>query len=128
MPHLDRGYGRSPLIWRLCAKKQAYGLHYILGITREETMNVTEKQLQAIVDRINKLTKSPMTSYTKTENGVKANIGNYHLDFVYKGINLARMDNEGGGIQTILFGSTKSDLMYILRAYADGIEVGQKTK
>jgi hypothetical protein len=96
-------------------------------------MNVTEKQLQAIVDRINKLTKSPMTSYTKTENGImKANIGNYHLDFVFKGINLARMVNDGGGIQTILFGSTKSDLMHLLRAYADGlmygIEVGQKNK
>lgn len=55
---------------------------------------ITEKQLKALVDRINEATGSPMLPY---ENG-KAQVGNYHLSFAYGGVNLERMHNEGGGV------------------------------
>lgn len=64
---------------------------------------VTVKDLEAIVNRINTITSSPATSYTKLADGkFKANIGNYHLDGAYGGYALYRMDNIGGGVQDVL--------------------------
>jgi len=52
---------------------------------------ITEKQLQAVVDRINRETNSPMASYTRTEAGRSvANVGNYHLYFAYGAVQSRR--------------------------------------
>ncbi len=59
---------------------------------------VTEKQLQAIVDRINRITNSPAAPYIDG----KAQIGNYHLSHAYGGVSLHRMHNEGGGVSSPL--------------------------
>jgi len=80
---------------------------------------VTEKQLQAVVDRLNRITNSPMSPYL----GSKAQPGNYHLSHAYGGICLHRMVNEGGGVSSPL--STghipKRELLNLMHAYISGI-------
>ena len=81
---------------------------------------VTEKQLQAIVDRLNRITGSPMEPYVDG----KAQIGNYHLSHAYGGVCLHRMFNEGGGVSSPLSTGhiSKRELMGLLYAFISGIE------
>ena len=82
---------------------------------------ITEKQLQAVVDRMNAVTDSPAASYTKNGRGkLKANVGNYHLEFAYNRVGLSRMVNEGGGVETIFNGGTKRELYDQLHAFLKG--------
>lgn len=80
---------------------------------------VTEKQLQAVVDRLNRITNSPMSPYLDG----KAQPGNYHLSHAYGGVCLHRMVNEGGGVSSPL--STghipKRELLNLMHAYISGI-------
>lgn len=85
---------------------------------------VTIKNLEFQVLRINKLTGSPETAYTKVDGKLIANIGHYHLDQAYGGIKLVRMDNEGGGISMVSsdgFG-TKRQLSVWMDAFIAGLE------
>lgn len=83
------------------------------------TNRVTEKQLQAIVDRINRITGSPLEPYA---NG-KAQIGNYHLSHAYGGVCLHRMHNDGGGVSSPLSVGhvTKRELANLMYAYICGL-------
>ena len=82
---------------------------------------VTEKHLQNIVDRLNRITGSPMKPYE----GNKAQIGNYHLSHAYGGVCLHRMGNEGGGVSSPLSTGhiSKRELQGLLYAFISGIEV-----
>ena len=83
---------------------------------------ITTKDLQAVVDRINKITGSPTTSYTKTDEGFRANINNYHLSGAYGGYALHRMCNDGGGVNDIFGGfRPKRELYDLLHAYLKGL-------
>lgn len=79
----------------------------------------TQAQLQAVVDRINRMTGSPLTPYT---NG-KANPGNYHLSGAYGGVCLHRMYNENGGVSSPLSAGhiPKRELLNLMHAYIDGL-------
>ncbi|MHC4271996.1 MAG: hypothetical protein ACYST2_06760 [Planctomycetota bacterium] len=86
---------------------------------------ITQKDLEYLVDRINEATDSPKACYTKVaETGpMKANIGNYHLDYAYGGVKLVRMVNERGGITDISrcgFG-TKRELYNWMQAFLSGL-------
>jgi hypothetical protein len=85
---------------------------------------ITDKQLQSLCDYINELTGSPLTPYTRDEQGFRANIGNYHLSHAYGGVCLHRMVNEGGGIRTILTSGhvTKRELYNAMQAYIRGLD------
>ena len=80
---------------------------------------VTQAQLQAVVDRINRITGSPITPYTDG----KINIGNYHISHAYGGVCLHRMHTEGGGVSSPL--STghipKRELLALMYAYITGL-------
>jgi hypothetical protein len=82
---------------------------------------VTEKQLEAIVDRINRITGSPSAPYIDG----KAQVGNYHISHAYGGVALHRMYNEGGGVTSPL--STghipKRELAALMYAFINGLEV-----
>jgi len=80
---------------------------------------VTDKQLQAIVDRLNRITGSPMEPYIDG----KAQPGNYHLSHAYGGVCLHRMFNEGGGVTSPLsMGHVpKRELLNLLHAYICGL-------
>lgn len=92
-------------------------------------MRVTIKDLQSIVDRINRITNSPMEPYTKTPDGkYKANVGNYHLSQAYGGVDLHRMSNEAGGVYTPLNCGhvSKRELQKLLFSYISGLTEERK--
>ncbi len=86
---------------------------------------VSIKDLESIVERINRITDSPLTSYVKSKDGkYTAQIGNYHLDGAYGGYALHRMHNEGGGIEDVLRVGhvSKPELQRLLFAFINGLE------
>lgn len=86
---------------------------------------VTQKDLEAIVKRINLITNSPETSYTKDASGkYTANIGNYHLDGAYGGYALHRMVSEGGAIEDVLSVGhvSKPELQRLMFAFIAGLQ------
>lgn len=84
---------------------------------------ITEKHLQAIVDRLNRITGSPAEPYAKQGDKFIAQIGNYHLSHAYGGVCLHRMHNEGGGVSSPLSCGhvTKRELANLLHAFIAGI-------
>jgi hypothetical protein len=85
---------------------------------------ITEKQLQAVVDRLNRITGSPLEPYI----GREAQIGCYHLSHAYGGVCLHRMHNESGGVSSPLSTGhvSKRELLGLLHAYINGIESHQE--
>ena len=89
------------------------------------TQRISEKDLQCAVDRLNRITNSPMTYSDKQADGrFKSNVGHYHLDFAYGGVKLARVTNESGGITLpISMGyESKKDAYYMIHAFINGVE------
>ena len=91
-------------------------------------MRITEKALQAKIDHLNKITGNPPTPYTRNGATLKTNIGSYYLGPVHEGWNLAQIMNEGGGIYSLLFGRTKSELYYQLEDLIQGILIGKELR
>ena len=87
---------------------------------------ITDTQLAAVVERLNRATNSPVASWTKTPTGNKANLGNYHLDYAYGYVSLNRMMNDGGGVERILPGGTKRELYHQLHAFLAGVAATKK--
>ena len=87
---------------------------------------ITVKNLQAVVDRINKTTGSPSTQYSATIPGA-ANIGNYHLSSAYSGYALHRTVNASGGIRDVSNSGhmSKRALYDLMHAYLAGYEDGK---
>lgn len=83
---------------------------------------ITQKDLEALVSRINTAANTPHESYTRGKKG--ANVGCYHLNYAYGGVRLVQMANDGGGIRTISTGGygTKRDLYHQLQAFLAGME------
>lgn len=91
---------------------------------------ITDKDLENLVDWINKLTGNPLQSYTKTESGYKSNIGNYHISGAYGGVTIYQMITDGGGVRDVLYCgfTTERDLYNRLQAFIKGIEIGKEQK
>lgn len=89
---------------------------------------ITNRDLEAVIKRINILTNSPLESWerTKLPDGrltTTSNIGNYHLSSAYGGFSLHRMSNESGGVTTPLNCGyvTKRELYGLMQAYISGL-------
>ena len=80
---------------------------------------ITEKQLQAVVDRINRITNSPAEPYI---NG-KAQVGSYHISYAYGGVCLHRIANEGGGVSSPLSSGhvPKRELYNLMQSFISGL-------
>ena len=88
-------------------------------------MRTSIKTLEKLCDWINEATGSPMTPYTREENGkFTANIGNFHLSQAYGGVCVHRMHNEGGGVTTPIFHGhiSKKEAEQRMRAFLSGLE------
>jgi len=83
---------------------------------------VTINELDAIVKRINESTGNPTSYCTKTDNGYKINVGNYHLDGAYGGYALVQTVNDGGGIRTVIPRGTKRELRDAMYVYLQGMQ------
>ena len=85
---------------------------------------ITESMLQSRIDRLNKLTNSPMTYRT----GDTINVGHFHLDGSYGGVCLHRTCNTSVGVSDVL--STghipKRELFAVLCAFISGIEFSKE--
>lgn len=64
-------------------------------------MRTTIQRLESQVALINQMLDLPETSYTKTDNGLRANIGNLHISQAYGGVELHQMCTDGGGVTNI---------------------------
>lgn len=92
-------------------------------------MRTTNKQIEALTLRINKLLGKPETSWTKLADGKQvANIGHYHHWATDNGHNLAVMCTEGGGIHSVLYAPTRRELAASLNAFILGISEGKAVK
>lgn len=86
---------------------------------------ITQKQIEALADRINEATGSPRAAWTRNEAGdLRANIGNYHISYAYGGASLHRMSNEYGGVSSVFgYGHVpKRALWDQMHAFLRGIE------
>lgn len=94
-------------------------------------MRITEKDLNAVVERINLITKSPTEPYKKMKDGKhKAQIGCYHLSHAYGGVALHRMCSESGGVHDVFYSGhvPKKDLYAMMQAFIKGIEASDSFK
>lgn len=89
---------------------------------------VSERDLDRIVEKLNKITNSPSTTYTRDKyHKYTANVGNYHLDWAYGGVSLKRVMCEAGSVEDVLGCGfvTKRDLygriVAYMRGYQDGV-------
>jgi hypothetical protein len=89
---------------------------------------ITDSMLENRVKRINELTNSPLTPYSKIDGKNVANVGNFHLSHSYGGVCLHRMCNESGGVRTpiISYHTTKRHLYDLMNAWIDGIEFARE--
>lgn len=91
---------------------------------------ITIKHLQALVDRMNRVTGSPLAPYVKDESGkYKSQVGNFHISQAYGGYCVHRMGNEAGGITTpIDYGHEPARALYEkMHAWLRGFEAAQRT-
>lgn len=86
---------------------------------------ITLTHLQAVIDRINRATGSPLQPYVKGDDGRHhAQPGCYHLSRAYGGYSLHRMCNEAGGVRDV-FGCghvPARDLANRMHAFLAGID------
>ena len=91
---------------------------------------ITEADLQAICDKINTATGSPLKPWTSTTDGDStatigstANVGCYHISCAYGGVALHRVHNSGGAISNPLGGGymPKRELYERLQAFLSGL-------
>lgn len=92
------------------------------------TNRITQKDLETLVSRINRITNSPQQPYVDG----KPQAGCYHLYYAYGGVCLHRMSLTPGcsGVTTPLYSycDTKKKLHDMLYAYIQGLEAGQAKK
>lgn len=88
---------------------------------------ITNKQLDNLVNRINKATGSPSTYITVKDGQRIININHYHLDSAYGGVKIVRTCNDGGGIQDISRNGygTKRQAYDFMEAFLIGLEANK---
>ena len=91
------------------------------------TNRITDKHLEGMIARLNRLTNSPVKPYEQINGRCVAQIGCYHLSHAYGGVALHRMHNEGGGVTTPIGGGhvSKRELYERIYAFIMGIEAAQ---
>lgn len=84
---------------------------------------ITTKHLDGLVDKINRITGSPLTPYLQSGNNYTPQALNYHLDWAYGGVCLVRMCKTGSGVTSIsqIGFATKRALYQWMSAYIDGL-------
>lgn len=87
---------------------------------------ITTADLDCIVERINKIAGMPADPYSPPDDSgrMRANPGNFHLQWAYGGVQLCRMANDGGGTSNITGRMTRREMYHVLHAYRDGLWLG----
>ena len=89
---------------------------------------ITQRDLDGMVLRLNRLTNSPVEPWRIEEGRNRANPLHYHIDSAYGGHKLARMCNDGGGVETVLHTGyvSKRELYDAIYTFIQGIEQGKQ--
>lgn len=90
---------------------------------------ITQKDLEAVVARLNRLTGSPEKPYVRDEKGSlydaqgkSLSTGNYHLSYAYGGVSLHRVCSSGGINDVFRCGHIpKRDLYEKMHSFISGI-------
>jgi hypothetical protein len=90
-------------------------------------MRYTNKFLDAKILVLNKVTGNPITAYTKTAEGYKANVGNFSVERTCGYHNLVQIVNESGG-QRLLTSGTRGDMVLFITAYLQGYQEAREVK
>lgn len=96
------------------------------------TQRITDKDLDHLCERLNKLTGSPLVAYAPwiegQPNKCRAQVGNFHISHAYGGVCLHRMSNTSGGVSCPLNAGhgPKRELYEQMRAMIAGIELVQR--
>jgi len=97
--------------------------HSALTKWGDKMNRITDKDLQAVVNRINRMAGMPLEPYAKVGDNYVAQIGCYHLSHAYGGVALHRMYNEGGGVSDIFGGHMpKRELYGKMHAFLAGLD------
>ena len=91
---------------------------------------ITDNQLVAVVDRLNRITNNPPTYATREADGrFTIHIGNYHIDRAYGGCQLVQTVTAGGGVRDVLDHGhvTKRALYELMHAYLKGFDDGRES-
>lgn len=87
------------------------------------TNRTTQKELEGLVSRLNRLTGNAQEPWTQINGKLTANIGNYYLEMAYGGVKLVQVVSDGGGIRNITSGfETKRNCYMQIASYIHGIE------
>lgn len=88
---------------------------------------ITDKHLQALCNRINTITGSPMEYMTMIDGKRTINVGHYHISGAYGGVCLHRTMNDAGGVTCpIGMGHVpKRDLYNRMTAFIAGLEASK---
>lgn len=88
---------------------------------------VTVSQLDAIVNRINTITGSPLEPYATGPDGKAIpQAGNYHLSGAYSGYSLHRMVPSGGASDVLRCGYVSArELRDLMWAFINGLEAAK---
>ena len=80
-----------------------------------------------MVDRLNRVTDSPLGYNTNVDGKFNANIGNFHIDSAYGGVSLYRTVSTSGGVSDVfrMGHTTKRELYHCMHALLTGIEIAE---
>ena len=79
-------------------------------------MRITQKDLEALVKRINKIHGFDNPEYSE--------VGSYDLSYAYGGVSLHKYESEHGAVSEVFRcgHTTKKDLYFRMNAYITGLE------
>ena len=85
-------------------------------------MKISKADLEKLLLKLNTLTNSPTEFMTDG----KMNVGHYHLDWAYGGVQLQRLTSTGGSCYTVINGyGTKHQLYDSMLTYISGVKAKQ---
>ena len=92
------------------------------------TQRITRSFLEAKVRTLNSMMAMPQDSYTRINDKLTANIGNYHISGANGGFCLHRMVTEGGGVSDVFSCGhiPARELAGLISAYMAGIYDARK--
>ena len=94
------------------------------------TNRITQKDLNAAVERLNRTLGRELATYTKTDTGYTPNAGVYHIDSAYGGFRLCAMSNTKGctGSRDISPRGTRREVYEYIHAMLTGIRELEDSK
>lgn len=63
---------------------------------------ITQKQMQALLDRLNTIAGTPLTTFDPDRTEARWNVGNFHLDSAYNGFCLMQVVSPRGAVENVL--------------------------